>query len=169
MKDQLWKLLAWFLSNPYVAEWIIKRAQKTPYFHLPGYMNRWWLFNRYSEVDSPDLIAKQYPFLPSIRVHQILREDRADHLHDHPWDARTIILKGWYKELKEDGVAYYRFAGDTQPIMYGEYHHIQEVSEGGCFTLFFTWEYVGSWGFKVDGVKVPYREYLATHPERGDA
>ena len=23
--------------------WLINRAKRTPYFHLPGYMNRWWL------------------------------------------------------------------------------------------------------------------------------
>lgn len=26
-----------------IANWLIRRAQRAPYVHLPGYMNRWWL------------------------------------------------------------------------------------------------------------------------------
>jgi hypothetical protein len=102
-------------------------------------------------------------WLPSIRVHHILRADTARHLHDHPWNARTIILKGWYRErrLEQDGTISeeFRTRGQTQRILYGQYHSIDEVSDGGVYTLFFTWKYCGNWGFLVDGKKVPWREY----------
>ena len=26
-----------------MVSWLIRRAQRTPYFHLAGYMERWWL------------------------------------------------------------------------------------------------------------------------------
>lgn len=39
--------LAWLLSRPTVADWLIRRAMRTPYIHIDGYMSRWWLFNPY--------------------------------------------------------------------------------------------------------------------------
>lgn len=175
MNSLLWKLLAKVVSIPAIADYLIAKAKKTPYFHLPDYMDRYWLFNRYSEIGSMDVIKKKYSWLPSIRIHHILREDVAPDLHDHPWMARTIILKGWYKERKPLMTVngnpildlnlepviwkFNRKAGDTAPINYGEYHSIDEVSEGGVWTLFFTWEYMGTWGFLVNGKKIEWREY----------
>lgn len=166
MKEKLWQLLAWVVSRPAIADYLIKKSQWTPYFHLHGYMRRWWLFNRYSEIGSMEQIEPRFRWLPSIRVHHILREDRAEHPHDHPWDARTIILKGWYVEQTEDGVRRLRWEGDTRAIRFGEYHHIEKVSPRGTFTLFITWKYIGTWGFLVDGKKVPWKQYLADHPDR---
>lgn len=57
-------------------------------------------------------------------------------------------------------VEYERTAGYTGRLLFGEYHRIIEVSDGGVWTLFITWKYQGTWGFLVDGVKVPYRKYL---------
>lgn len=167
MKETLWKIAAKLLSQPAISRRIIARAQRTPYMHLPGYMNRWWLFNPYQKADG-EIIPRRglRAWLPSIRVHEILRADTAEHMHDHPWDARTIILRGAYHEEMEGKWPEVRMTGDTRAIRYGEYHHINHVFDDSCFTLFFTWEYVGTWGFKVDGHKVPWREYLAEHPER---
>jgi hypothetical protein len=181
MKNLLWKAFAFVVSRKPVADYLIKRSQRTPYFHLDGYMNRWWLFNPYSpEVakENTERYKRKLPsWVPSIRVHHILREDLGRHFHDHPWDARTIILKGWYTERRLEDMITYRGRGDrggyleglereymrskghTATINYGEYHTIDEVSEGGVFTLFFTWKYCGGWGFLVDGKKVPWREY----------
>lgn len=167
MKELLWQVFAWVVSRRPIADYLIRRAKRTPYYHLPAYMDRWWLFNGYSK-DEPH--TKKYPRLPSIRVHHILREDRGEHPHDHPWDARTIILKGWYTEYKladwckPDVLDYLyyvnsRSRGDTAPICFGEYHHITDVSPSGAWTLFFAWDYKGKWGFLVNGKKVPHDEY----------
>lgn len=159
----MWRFIAKIIARPAVAGWLIQRAMRTPYVHLPDYMDRFWLFNPYEDADGRrDIQGWLGRRLPSIRLHHILREDLADHLHDHPWDARTIILSGWYREWTEEGV-YLRRPGDTRRILFGEYHHISEVSPGGVWTLFITWKYRGTWGFKVDGVKIPYREYLARY------
>lgn len=166
MKEKLWQLLAWVVSRPAIADYLIKKSQWTPYFHLPGYMKRWWLFNRYSEVGSMETIERKFKWLPSVRIHHILREDRAEHKHDHPWDARTIILKSGYVEVMEDDSEEFRGPGDTRAIKYGEYHHIRWVAPGGAYTMFITWKYVGTWGFLVDGKKVPWKQYLAEHPDR---
>ena len=54
-----------------------------------------------------------------------------------------------------------RMPGDTAKIGFGEYHHIQKVAPGGAWTLFISGPYKGTWGFLVDGVKKPWREYFA--------
>ena len=139
-------------------------------------MERDWLFNSYSGMEEPDETKRhdrRIKWLPAVRIHHILRADTARHPHDHPWDARTIILKGGYIERRLDGYdtngkEYYstflRGKGDTATLKYGEYHAIDEVSEGGVFTMFMTWDYKGTWGFLVDGKKVQWREYEKQFP-----
>lgn len=163
IKEIGWKVLAHIVSKPWVANAIIKQAKKTPYMHIwrdksdELYMARWWFFNKYTKRDNRD--SAKYSWLPSIRVHCICLADTDDHLHDHPWDARTIILKGWYMEEKEDGKRLMA-PGDTGPIKAGDFHRIDMVSDGGVYTLFFTWKWMEEWGFKVDGVKIPFWKYL---------
>lgn len=169
-----WSLFAWLVSRPLVADWLIARAQRTPYTHLPGYMNRYWLFNPYAKVNGREV--SPISWLPSVRIHHILREDLDRHMHDHPWDARTVILRGWYAENRvmtghceecEGWVApCIREAGDTAAINFGQYHTIFEVSPRGVWTLFITFGYQGTWGFEVDGVKVPWREYFKQYPQK---
>jgi hypothetical protein len=156
------KLLARILARPAVADAIIRRAQRTPYVHITSadgkkvYMGRWWLFNRYDRPGGP-----RFKFLPSIRVHHIMRADLDRHLHDHPWNARTFILRGWYMEQLEGSVgSHKRPAGYTGRLLFGQYHRIARVSPRGTWTLFVTWRYRGTWGFLVNGRKVSYRQYL---------
>lgn len=148
-----WRLIAYVASRPAVAQWLWRRARRTPFAHLEGYMERWWLFNGF---DQPGYVD----WLPSIRMHHILRADAERHLHDHPWNARTIILSGCYCEELPGNRWRTRVPGDTGTLKFGEYHRIASVSTGGAWTLFFTWRKQGTWGFLVDGEKVPYREYL---------
>ena len=162
MQNLAWKLIAYIVSRPLVYTWLIDRAQRTPYLHLEGYMNRWWLFNPYDGAH-----RKPWCWLPSIRIHHILRADLDRHFHDHPWDARTIILYGAYMEerlFSFNGPLYLvkthtRNPGDTATLKYGEHHRIEHVSIGGVWTLFITWKYQGPWGYLVDGVKVPHHLY----------
>ncbi|QBR32856.1 MULTISPECIES: hypothetical protein [Pseudomonas] len=176
-----------------LADWFIARAKLTPYQHIMSadgtemYMGRWWLFNPYSrETHKP-----KFWWCPwSFRIHHILRPDEDRDLHDHPWNARTIILRGWYSEQrpssdewKEKIVAamvskpdpkvvawvlrntcewIMRYQGDTARLNHGEYHRIDQVSPGGVFTLFITSKWRGDWGFLVNGVKVPWRTYTGT-------
>lgn len=154
----LWRLLAAIVSRPTVARWLIARAQRTPYIHIDGYMNRWWLFNPFTARSGS---GTRYPWCPiSIRVHHILRPDSDRALHDHPWNFRTIILRGEYAEDRGNGNLHLRCAGDTSALRFGEYHRIAAVTDGGVWTLFITGRYRGTWGFLVNGRKVPHREYL---------
>lgn len=109
------------------------------------------------------------PTLPLGALHRIALPDRDRDHHDHPWNARTIILKGWYLERRletslqgwEVERHYRRTAGDTAAIRFGEYHSIDKLSSREeVWTLFITWKYQGTWGFLVNGSKVPYKKYL---------
>lgn len=177
-----WPLVARIVAWRPIADWLIRRAMRTPYAHLPGYMMRYWLFNPYEKCNGQEVTPIRW--LPSIRVHHILRRDFDRHKHDHPWDARTIILRGCYTEEKVDVYGHYagyrdickaeymettvtsvRCAGDTAAIKFGEFHSITYVPPEGVWTLFITFGYKGTWGFLVDGVKVPWREYLEMNPD----
>lgn len=157
----LLKLLARFLARPAVTDWLIRRAMRTPYTHIDKdgdvYMYRYWLFNPYKENSS----GKGNWFPISIRLHHIVRPDQDRHMHDHPWNARTFILRGWYIEKREEGRYYWRGEGETAKLNFGEYHYITGISPlHGAWTLFVTGKYRGTWGFLVNGAKVKWREYL---------
>lgn len=195
-----WRLVARIVTTHAVRRWLIQRSKRTPYTHITGpdgstYMGRWWLFNPYP-AKSDGRKRRWGDWLPSVRIHHIQRPDSDRHLHDHPWDARTIILAGGYSEERpcsepvynahgmaifpgdshsmgpgRDGrwrATYWRAEGYTGQLLFGEYHRIAEVSDGGVWTLFITWRYRGTWGFDVNGRKVPWREYLAAPGARPD-
>lgn len=183
----LWKLIAWLCAQPIVASWLIGRARCTPYIHLPGYMHRFWLFNAYPDGKRPDRgeragqrwvdldgvewlwlgacwattgnRRKHREWLPSIRVHHILRRDLDRHPHNHPWTFRSILLRGWYIE-ERNGVERALIAGDTYRCDDTEFHRIKHVGEGGVWTLFISGPYQHTWGFQTDDGFVPYKGYL---------
>lgn len=164
MRELPWRLLSFVLSRPAVYEWLMRRVLRAPYTHLTRldgsvYMGRWWLFNPYP-ARSDGRKRRWADWLPSARIHHIQQPDIDRHLHDHPWNARTIVLRGWYREELPGQAQRVRHAGDTGRLLFGQYHRIDEVSPGGVWTLFITWRYQGTWGFSVDGKKVPWREYL---------
>lgn len=184
MSAIFWRACARFLSRPAVVDWLIRQAQRTPYVHITGpdgsmYMERYWLFNPYPSADEKQAavdagLGEPKNWFPiSIRLHRIMRPDSDQHLHDHPWNARTIILRGAYDEVRPAWISHYdhilaphyhrsfrRVEGNTVTLKFGEYHRITDVSSGGVWTLFITGKYRGTWGFNVEGVKVPWRQYL---------
>jgi hypothetical protein len=165
IRDFIWRAVAFVVSRPAIVERLIKRAQRTPYSHIQSmdgadvYMYRWWVFNPYGKDAADEITPPRWPRLPSIRVHHIIRPDLDRHLHDHPWNARTIVLRGAYAEERSDHAIYPRVTGYTGRLLYQQYHRITSISTGGVFTLFFTWRKRGTWGYLVDGQKVPHRQY----------
>lgn len=166
----LWNLIARLLARPAVANWLIARAQRRPYSPIIKdgklYMDRWWLFNPYPDTGASGSDRKRWQFPISIRIHHIMLPDQDRHLHDHPWNARTVILRGWYIEERIsrqpdlDNGCRWRVPGDSATLTYGEFHRITALSADGCYTMFITGPYRGTWGFLVDGVKVQWRKYL---------
>lgn len=186
LRNAFWGGVARYIARrPALVDRLIRRAKKTPYTHIADdygdvYMYRYWMFNAYPE---DELLRTKRSWirglLPSVRLHRIVRKDQDRHLHNHPWNARTLILAGGYTEVrKERDDEYMEFmrpmgsllrtrlgtmnAGQTSLIRHDDFHRIDRVHAGGCWTLFITWGYSQGWGFDVDGVTVPWREYLAS-------
>lgn len=163
MSSKLWNMVARLAARPAARRWLIARAERTPYTHIYKgdklYMRRFWLFNPYPDTGASGADRPRWQFPISIRIHHIVRPDQDRHDHDHPWNARTIILAGSYVEQRS-GITYIRQAGDTATLKFGEYHSITQVSIGGAWTMFIIGPYRGTWGFLVDGVKVHWRKYL---------
>ncbi len=153
-----------------LVDWLIARGQRTPYEPILSkdktevYMTRLWLFNPYGKDTNGNSTPARWPWLPSVRLHHILVPDSDRDLHDHPWNARTVILRGWYIEQRLNGF-HYRAAGDTFKLDFEQYHRIKDVSPGGVWTLFITWRHRGDWGFLVEGEKVDWRTYTAQRPD----
>lgn len=193
MLNLFWTLVARIVATPWIADRLIRRAMKTPFNHLPSnddpsYMARYWLFNPYPE-SSQDRKRWQFPW--SIRLHHIKRPDAERDLHDHPWNARTIILRGGYIEqrlLKQDDPAraealrraglpsdtkaelteyFSRFRGQTAKINHNEYHSITSLLDDrlGVWTMFISGPWLGDWGFLRNGTKVWWRTYLKDKEE----
>lgn len=167
-----------------LVEAVIRRAMKTPYFHLPEYMNRYWL-----------LKPRRWTFGCAIRVHQILRSDNDRHLHDHPWPFATLILRGGYVEILQQHVLNRSELFDRIPCPEGleliEWHSIAGSASlylksfgrtcrpgrlifhratsrhrlilppgRHAWTLFFMGPKRQTWGFYTERGKVPWHEYL---------
>lgn len=165
MIEFLWKLLAKFLvSNPKVTDALIHNAKNRPYFHLDGYMNRWWLTPNF--LLTRDRHGNLYPYnwVPKIlkcRVHHILTSDSDRHLHDHPFSNRSIVLRGSYVEtdifFKDKTLS----PGDTVKRNAETFHKISSVTGGGVWTFWFMGRKKEEpWGFLVDNKKIKYTEYL---------
>ena len=165
---------------PNIADYLINRAKQTPYFHLEGYMERFWLVTYASEKAGPGcgkvswfknpLIRFLQTFDIAIRVHHILRSDNAREHHDHPWAYLTVILKGGYTEVTLDYDKSGLFLGERRRF-YGpgsilwrpakSWHRLEVNTAGeGCWTLFITGKYQQKWGFlKTPFMKIPHNEY----------
>lgn len=162
-----WNLIARFIAaHPRLVDWLIARAQRTPYFHIAGeegvYMRRWWLMPRWTlkADERGNLMPKAWmPF--SVRVHHICLPDHDRDLHDHPFNYRTVILRGCYVEEDIFSVRRSRIPGDTVAATAQTFHRIASVSkDGGVWTLFIMGRRINPWGFLVGGRKVHWRAYL---------
>lgn len=181
-----------------LVDYLIRRAKRTPYFHLDGYMRRWWLVpyereikrrvvetepialdgfivgeasTTYTVTDGTGPVSWCRPIAKliqklgyAVRVHEILRSDDGRDPHDHPWPYLTIILRGGYWETR------YNAAGEKisrrwhgpGSIMYrpaGSWHRLDVPNGMVTTTLFITGRYVDTWGFNVNGKKVPHCDY----------
>lgn len=93
-----------------------------------------------------------------VRLHVIMQPDADRELHNHPFNYRTFILDGWYREQRIEGVRNV-LAGQT---VTGEgYHRIAMVPPDGVTTLFMMGKDRGEWGFLVGDKHVTSREFFA--------
>jgi len=157
-----------------LADILIKRATLTPYFHLRGYQQRYWV-----TPNPKDAVEQKL----SARVHVYQSADVDRHLHDHPAESISVVLSGYFVErmpesqdqspelddtLFEDFV---RRPGDVIYRRATDRHKIVEISTTEqTATMFIMGPWVQDWGFYAPGGKVYWREYLnewGTDPQPG--
>lgn len=153
--------------------YLINKAKKTPYFHLDGYMNRYWLVP-YTINDSANCgwvkwYKKPFSWLLqkmdiAIRVHEILTSDDDRALHCHPWPFISIILKGFYYEVMfneyGDERTYLRKQGSILFRKATDKHRLILPSTIPVVTLFITFKKQKSWGFYPNpNMYINHRDY----------
>lgn len=156
-----------------LVDWLIDRAHRTPYYHLEGYMRRWWVFRLGPRHQSSRYGQSSTGWL-SARIHEILRSDDDRALHDHPQDYCSIILRGGYYELTPAygvGEGFERRIIGTYSRWYGpgdvlfrraESLHRLVVPDGETtVTLFITGPRRREWGFQTSSGWMPWKEYEA--------
>lgn len=51
-----------------LTQWLIDRAKRTPYFHLEGYMNRWWLVPYGEVIERRITCERKFVFMGQVGV-----------------------------------------------------------------------------------------------------
>jgi len=183
LADAFWNLVALILSMcPPLTNLLLAYAKRRPYFHLPGYMERWWLVGG-SERDGRAVEKRGWQggaldrmlgrFFVA-RFHLILRPDQDRHPHDHPWAFRSLIIRGAYTEAhhptvdgkpSEQPIYRTHFSGSSYRVERGTFHRITAVT-GPALTLCILGRPTrrgdgeDDWGFLVDGERIGFKEYL---------
>lgn len=153
-----------------LANAIIRRAQKTPYEHLAGYMGRWWLVN-----------PGNSKLHRGARVHHLLRSDKDRHLHNHPFWFVSIILRGGYFEITPrdqnqhpslDGELYERRwygPGSIRLRRASDRHKLELPAGRTAWTLFIQGKKTREWGFFTPTGFVHWRKYEQILPTTSQA
>lgn len=146
---------------------VINQGLSTPYIHLDGYMDRFWVTPNPKDDDLYEQTA-------SARLHHILRADTDLYMHDHPFDSVTLILAGGYVEIvphdqKQDMLldsthwtSHIRQPGDIIFRKATDRHKIISIAPDPyeSWSLFMTGPWRQDWGFYTPEGKVYWREYL---------
>lgn len=140
-------------------DWLIRFAKRTPFTHLDGYMNRYWLVRQ----------RKWLPF--SIRIHEILRSDEDRHLHDHPWRNISIVLRGGYTEVTPTDQAQpaerdwwslnvkWRGPGSIVFRKATDRHRLVLTEGKTCWTIFIMLGNKRQWGFHTQRGWIHWKDY----------
>lgn len=117
-----------------------------------------WCFWRWSEFKQDQYIDRLHlvktPWF-AICLHWINKPDPEPHLHDHPVSFLSIILRGAYDEIREDGThhrKYYNYISATDK------HTIIGVKPK-TLTLAFMGPKVREWGFHTESGWVYWKDY----------
>ncbi len=95
----------------------------------------------------------------SIYIHGIYKEDTDPHLHNHPWNILTIILKGSYVEKLEHRDNFRGFLNFGYRNR-SKYHKIKKMLSDKVFSLAFVFgKRNDNWGYFVDGKHMIHTDY----------
>ena len=98
-----------------------------------------------------------------VYIHRFLASDPDEEVHDHPWDAWTMILAGYYREeTMFDDILRIRRAFRPAKIGRHKFHRVHFPSElQDTWTLFIHGKRVKGWGF-WDKAAQSYRPFALT-------
>jgi len=110
-------------------------------------------------------------------VHEIHTPDGDRDPHNHPWSwSAAVVLSGGYTERRYstwwqrtdggDGIEMSHVTGSLNTFKPHDYHRITHV-EPDTVTLFLCGRESHDWGFLVDGVHVPHKQYFASRDGAG--
>lgn len=168
MKERSLKFLAKIFAN----RWLLRQLachckvyEKGHLYDVEGNVYMW----RYEVVARGSKLSKVLSFLTRgeyehVRLHGIMQPDRDRDLHNHPFNYRTFIVDGWYREQRFVDASrtrvesFVRTAGET--IDGAGFHRISQVSKGGVWTLFFMGKDHGKWGFWCGNRYIESRDYF---------
>lgn len=134
--------MSWFRRPP---DFVIGSAQSP-------YILRWYVISRNRWLN--------------IYLHKFLRDDDDRALHDHPWWFISIMLRGQYTEIREEGSAgsvrrapsiAYRRATDRHRIVLQRNAQDRSVP---CWTLVITGPRIREWGFHCPKGWVPWHQFV---------
>lgn len=100
---------------------------------------------------------EHYPIGHRIRIHHILGSDPQPDPHDHPWNYRSLLLEGSYRETTSAGVQEHR-AGDLI-IRAAVAAHRLTLNEP-AWTIFKYGPYLRTWGYHTPTGWVSHKRYL---------
>lgn len=93
----------------------------------------------------------------SLRLHHWIGSDVGPHLHDHPFNFISILLKGSYVNVTESTDLFLEKQLEHRllkaPAMWyarGEQRHRLEIPEGGAWTILLCGRPFRKWGFWVN-------------------
>lgn len=161
----------------FIATAIIARAQRTPYFDLHGYMQRWWVKKpRGHDASAAENGRRDTSW--GARVHRTFRSDAGRDLHDHPWWNVSIVLRGGYWEIMPtDQCQPARLDSRPETTLLRGYRrvwrgpgsivfrratdrHRLEIPVGGeAWSLFIMGPWKRNWGFHTRRGWVMWRDY----------
>jgi hypothetical protein len=126
-------------------------------------MERWSFRRR----DIGDYMHRWILTMPwgTLRLHKILRSDSDRHLHDHPWDFTSLILRGSYVELTPTGTTTYS-PGDINRKKAEDIHRLV-LTNGSVWTFVVSGPKRRSWGFHTEAGWVHWREYTTERDYTG--
>lgn len=140
------------LSVPRRGRWLTLLLKGQPHqeiCHDTGhlYLSRWYLIPRNRRRN--------------IYLHRFHSSDNPSALHDHPWPFISLILRGGYHEITEQGTKYRRAGTIARRPADGRHRIVLPIDELGndieCLTLIITGPNIRQWGFWCPQRNAPAR------------
>lgn len=99
-----------------------------------------------------------------IYLHKLDGPDPDRHLHNHPWNAMVIILRGGYEQRELHLLSGTAWRTATTSVRWinrlGVYYHKITTIKPGTWTLVLGGPVHRHWGFLVEGKHVPWEDYV---------